>query len=74
MAAALQSREQRQAFEVTTRSALVGLAHSIMVTLDGGGAYSDHGARQLLHPNGDAFPAGPHEWLFEHLDATGRLP
>ena len=52
----------------------MGLAHSIMVTLDGGSAYADHGSPRLYHPDGSEFVAGLHEWLFAHLRDTGRMP
>jgi hypothetical protein len=70
---ALTTPEQRDAFAAAVREALNGVAHSIMVTLDGGSAYADDGAPQLLHPDGTPFPEGLHEWLFAHLAETGRL-
>jgi NAD(P)-dependent dehydrogenase (short-subunit alcohol dehydrogenase family) len=73
LASAVATTEQRQALQSATRAALVGLADSIMVTLDGGTAYSNHGAPTLLHPDGTPFPEGLHEGLVEYLDATGRL-
>jgi hypothetical protein len=72
--AALDTPERRDAFEAVVRDTLIGLAHSIMVTLDGGGAYSDRlGSPQLLHGDGQPFASGLHDWLFEHLGRTGRL-
>jgi hypothetical protein len=74
VAATVRTPEQRDAFETVVRETLTGLAHSIMVTLDGGSAYSDrHGSPRLLHGNGQPFVAGLHEWLFDHLSRTGRL-
>jgi hypothetical protein len=73
--AALDTQERRDAFEAVVRDALTGLAHSIMVMLDGGTAYSDRwGPPQLRHGDGHEFASGLHEWLFEHLGNTGRLP
>jgi hypothetical protein len=72
---ALAAPQQLTAFETVVRDALTGLAHSIMVTLDGGSAYSDRwGPPQLRHGDGHEFASGLHEWLFEHLGNTGRLP
>jgi hypothetical protein len=74
LAAAVRTPEQRQAFEAVVRETLTGLAHSIMVTLDGGSAYSDRlGSPRLLHGDGHPFVAGLHECLFDHLIRTGRL-
>src|ERR671914_686229 len=74
LAAAVRTPEQRDAFEAVMRETLTGLAHSIMVTLDGGSAYSDRlGSPRLLHGDGQPFVAGLHEWLFDHLSRTGRL-
>lgn len=61
LAAALTTPDQRDAFATAVREALNGVAHSIMVTLDGGSAHADHGAPQLLHPDGTPFPAGLNE-------------
>jgi hypothetical protein len=65
--------EQRNAFQAVVRQTLTGLAHSIMVTLDGGSAYSDRlGSPRLLHVDGHPFVAGLHERLFDHLSRPGR--
>jgi hypothetical protein len=74
IADALRAPEQREAFEAVLRETLTGLAHSIMVTLDGGSEYSEGlGSPQLRHGDGQPFVAGLHEWLFDHLSRTGRL-
>jgi len=75
VADALRTPEQREAFQAVIRETLTGLSHSIMVTLDGGGEYSERlGSPQLRHGDGHPFVAGLHEWLFDHLTRTGRLP
>jgi hypothetical protein len=74
LADALDTPETRGAFEHVVRDTLTGFAHSVMVTLDGGSTYSDAGAPQLFHNDGRPFVSGLHEWFFDHLGRTGRLP
>src|SRR3954462_6480354 len=75
LAAAVQTPDQRRAFEFVVRWALTGLAHSVMVTLDGGSRYAERlGSPQLRHGDGEPFVEGLHDWLFDHLGQTGRLP
>jgi hypothetical protein len=58
LGSALDTSERRAAFEAVVQDTLVGFAHSVMVTLDGGGAYSDRlGSPRLFHGDGQPFVA-----------------
>jgi hypothetical protein len=71
--AALATPEERHAFESFVNELLVALTHSILVTIDGGTAYSDaHGTPQLVHGDGQPFGEGLHELFIGHLLDTGR--
>ena len=67
LSALVELPEQRAAFETAIRCALTGLAHSLMVVLDGGSANSEGlGSPRLSHANGEPFPDGLHDWPFDH--------
>ncbi len=53
----LRTPEEQRAFELAVRDLLTGMAHSIMVTLDGRSAYSEEDSPQLSHSDGRPFVA-----------------
>lgn len=67
LAASLGSEQARLAFSAVVRESLIGLAHSVLVTLDGGSALSEQHTMELIDENGDAINDGLHEDLFRFL-------
>jgi hypothetical protein len=54
------------------REHMLGLVHSVLVTIDGGTALSDHGRLiQLTDMKGTPIGEGLHEFLFSASDCTG---
>jgi len=52
---------------------LSGVAHSFLVTLDGGTALAQHTSLSLTDASGEPLQSGLHERFYDHLFATGRF-
>jgi hypothetical protein len=71
---ALVTDEQHWAYRVALQDVMVGLLHSLMVTLDGGSRLADQYTLTLTTSRGTTLGPGLNELLFEHLGNTERLP
>lgn len=68
LALALDSPQLHAAFRSVVHEALVGLAHSILVTLDGGTRFAAGHGIQLTDGNGGTLGGDLHERLFDFVE------
>ena|SRR5712672_1494889 len=68
------SQNDRKAFEVACRDTLIGLIHSLFVSIDGGSRLADTVRVDLVTDQGESLGPALHELFMDYLLNTNRWP
>ena len=68
------SERDQKALEVACRDTLIGLIHSIFVSVDGGSRLADAVRVDLVTDQGESLGPALHELFMDYLVTTNRLP